>query len=385
MPRAALISFTTCSKHLNYGAVLHGYALQRYLARMGAESVVIDYVPRQLEGYSLKWPVLNARFLWRQPLLMVRYIVRWGFSTLANLRKYRKFRDFIASRMSATPRRYRERDLVGGALSEDGFSVFVCESDVIWKRRAKFPLDRGFFLAFPAADAARKVAYAPSLAAAPFDESEGEEVRAYLRTFAAVSCRERAGAEYLAALTGREVPWLVDPTLLLTAQDYAEIAVPPKERGYVLLYTCMKFNAGMVREARRYAEKLGKKLIEVGNYGIDRLVFGHKVVDDAGIEEWLGLFMCADAVICNSFHGICFSVLFEKPFFVFSRGGGDLRFENICEALGLEGRLVPRDGKIPLSAPHIDFLDVRCRLESLRACAHEFISGAVFGCREDRS
>lgn len=383
--KIALISFTTCSKHLNYGAVLHGYALQRYLARMGAESVVIDYVPRQLEGYSLKWPVLNARFLWRQPLLMVRYIVRWGFSTFANLRKLTKFRAFFSSRMSVTQRRYAERDLVGGALSDCGFDVFVCESDVIWKQRAKFPLDRGFFLAFPAADAARKVAYAPSLAAAPFDELEKEEVRTYLRTFAAVSCRERAGAEYLSALTGREVTWLVDPTLLLTAQDYAEIAVPPKERGYVLLYTCMKFNADMVREARRYAESLGKKLIEVGNYGIDRLVFGHKVVDDAGIEEWLGLFMNADAVVCNSFHGICFSVIFEKPFFVFSRGGGDLRFENICEALGLEGRLVPRDGKIPLSAPHIDFLDVRCRLESLRACAHEFISGAIFGCREDRS
>ena len=37
--KIALISFTTCSKHLNYGAVLHGYALQRYLARMGAEPV----------------------------------------------------------------------------------------------------------------------------------------------------------------------------------------------------------------------------------------------------------------------------------------------------------------------------------------------------------
>lgn len=382
--KIALISFTTCSKHLNYGAVLHGYALQRYLARMGAESVVIDYVPRQLEGYSLKWPVLNARFLWRQPLLMVRYIVRWGFSTFANLRKYRKFRDFIAFRMSATPRRYRERDLVGGALSDGGFDVFVCESDVIWKRRANFPIDRGFFLSFPAADAARKVAYAPSLAAAPFDDSERKTVCSFLESFAAVSCRERAGAEYLSALTGREVPWLIDPTLLLTAQDYVEIAIPPKESGYVLLYTCMKFNADMVREARRYAESLGKKLIEVGNYGIDRLVFGHKVVDDAGIEEWLGLFMNADAVVCNSFHGICFSVIFEKPFFAFSRGGGDLRFENICEALGLEGRLVPRDGRIPQFAPCIDFHDVRRRMEALRARAHEFISGAVLGCREDR-
>ena len=378
-PKVALISYTTHSKHFNYGAALHGYAFQRYLSERGCDATVVDYVPRELEGYHWKWPILNAGRLWRNPVLMLRYFVRWSYSARANLRKFRKFRAFLSSRMSVTPRRYHERDLVEGALSDGGFDVFVCESDVIWKHHARFPLDRGFFLAFPAADAARKVAYAPSLAAAPFDESERDAVRAHLATFAAVSCRERAGAEYLSALTGREVPWFVDPTLLLTARDYEEIAIPPKERGYVLLYTCMKFNANMVREARRYAEGLGKKLIEVGNYGIDRLVFGHKVVDDAGIEEWLGLFMHADAVVCNSFHGVCFSVIFEKPFFAFSRDGGDLRFENICEALGLEGRLVQRDGKIPADAPRVDFEGVRRRLEPLRARAESYIGRTMLG------
>ena len=59
-PSVATISYTTHSKHFNYGAVLHGWAFQRVLARMGCDAVVVDYVPRSLEGYSFKWPVANA-------------------------------------------------------------------------------------------------------------------------------------------------------------------------------------------------------------------------------------------------------------------------------------------------------------------------------------
>lgn len=129
----------------------------------------------------------------------------------------------------------------------------------------------------------------------------------------------------------------------------------------------------MVLEARKYARRLGKKIIEVGNYGINRLVFGHRTVDDAGIEEWLGLFANADAVVCNSFHGICFSVIFGKPFYAFGRGRGDPRFSNICDALGLSDRLLDRDGQIPATDREIDLADVNARLAILRRRSEEFI------------
>lgn len=369
----ALISYTTHSKHLNYGATLHGYALQQYLSARGMESTVVDYIPAELEGYSIGWPVCNARFLWRRPLLMVRYFLRWLISTAANRRKLCKFRKFLTENMRCTDRVYREKDLLDGALTESGFDTFVCESDVIWKKRRNRPLDRGFILDFPAAKKARRVAYAPSLASESLPSDEEARFREAILQFAAVSCREKSGAEYVSRLIGREVPWLLDPTLLLSASDYEKIAVRPKESGYVLLYTCMRFNRQMVREARKFAARQGKKLIEIGNYGVNRIVFGHKVVDDAGIEEWLGYFMNADAVICNSFHGICFSLVFGKPFFVFSRGKGDRRFENICEALGLEDRLLAADGVIPTDRDTLDFGPVNERLVPLKELAQSFV------------
>lgn len=377
-PAVATISFTTRSKHFNYGAVLHGWAFQQVLARRECGSVVIDYLPRRLEGYSFKWPVLNALRGWRHPLLIPRRVAQWLVSTRANLRKMEKFKAFRRARLVCTPCAYTEKSLLSAqAIEGCAPSVFVCEADVIWKRHERVAFDRGFYLDFPAAEGKRKVAYAPSVAKEPFPPDEERRFAEYLRGFDAVSARERAGAEYMSRITGCEVPWLLDPTLLLQADEYAAIAQPSGRSGYILLYTCMNANVNMVREAKRLAARTGKTLVEVGNYGINRFIFGHEVVDDAGIEEWLGLFMDADAVVCNSFHGICFSLIFNKPFYVFSRGGEDFRFENICEATGLSDRLLPTDGTIPLEDVPIDFADVARRLDPLREKSLRFIDENV--------
>ncbi len=375
-PRVATISFTTYSKHLNYGAVLHGWAFQRILERMGCRSAVIDYIPRNLDGYSLKWPFLSAGQ--RRFPSAVRFVVRWMFSLCANLCKYRKFETFYRTQLLRTARRYRERDLQdAGALAEEAFEVFVCESDVTWKKRPEAPFDRGFLLDFPATKGKTKVAYAPSLGTAPFSPEEEGVFAQAIGDFAAVATRERAGADYVGRLIGRPVPWVLDPTLLLAAADYEAIARPPQYDGYVLLYTCMRYNRKMVVEAKKYAKRLGKRLVEVGNYGVNRHLHGHTVIDDAGVEEWLGLFKGADAVICNSFHGICFSLIFHKPFYAFSRGAEDTRFANICEAAGLSDRLLESQGEIPDEASPVDFDAVEARLAPLRERSLEFIQREI--------
>ena len=142
----------------------------------------------------------------------------------------------------------------------------------------------------------------------------------------------------------------------------------------MLLYSSMIVTANMVREAKRRATRLGKPWVDVGNFGVNRLVFGHEVIDDAGVEEWLGLFMGADYVVCNSFHGICFSLVFEKPFFAFRRSDSDWRFTGICGELGLMDRLVDRDGRIPDDVPDVDYGRVRGGLKGHVSRSLEFIA-----------
>lgn len=378
MPNVAVVSYITHSRHLNYGATLHGWAFQQALKRMGCESVVIDYLPRSLKNHHFKWPILDTFRCWRRPAVFARRFLQWLYSTRANLRKWRKFERFVHSQLVVTPETYTEDSLVAAErLGDLDPAVFVAESDVIWKRSRRFGMDRGFFLDFPAAAGKRKVAYAPSLAKVGFEGEDGERFARYVRTFSAVSSRERAGAEVLAGILGRDVPWLLDPTLLLSAADYAAIARPAKRKGYVLLYSCMKFNANMVREAKRLATRLGKPLVEVGNFGANRLIFGHEVIDDAGIEEWLGLFMGADAVVCNSFHGICFSLVFRKQFFAFKRAEDDWRFTGICSELGLGPRLLERDGRIPDDVQDIDYRRINGILSGHVSRSLDFIENNI--------
>lgn len=370
----ATISYTTHSRHLNYGATLHGWAFQQILLRMGCSPVVIAYLARTLERHHFKWPVVDAICGWRNPIAMIRHTLQWLVSTCANLRKYKKFQRFISERLICTDTVYTEKGLSEtDAIPGCDDAVFVCEADVIWNCMATHGIDKGFFLDFPAAANHRKVAYAPTVSRKPFSFSDEAKFIKYLRSFDAVSAREREGARYIKYLTGLDVEWLVDPSLLLSADDYAAIAKPFGESGYILLYTCMKLNVNMVREARALAKRMGKKLVEVGNYGINRYLFGHTTIDDAGVEEWLGLFMGADMVICNSFHGICFSLIFKKPFFVFLRNENDWRFTGICEEFGLMDRLLSKDDKIPDVCPAIDFTETDRMLSELRKKAVEWI------------
>ncbi len=371
--KAAVISYSARSEHFNYGAILHGYAFKRVLSQLGCEAEVIDYVPQHLEGYHWRWPIFNAFRMWRSPVSAIRYALRWLCSLGANLRTANRIHRFLADELGVKDGPLTGRQLAADALADHGYDVFVCASDVIWRKRSGYPLDKGFFLDFPAAAASRRIAYAPSLR--PYDDPDVErELVRLAAPFAAVSARERIGAAYLSRLLGREIPHLLDPTLLLAGDDYAPLAKPPARKdAYVLLYMCMKHNGRMVRAAADWARRLGKRLVEVGHYGIDRLLYRHEVVDDAGVEEWLGLFRAADAVVCNSFHGICFAVLFKKPFYVFGRESDDPRFADLCETLGLGERLLPPDGTIPAETHPIDFAAVEARLAPLRARSLAFI------------
>ena len=131
----------------------------------------------------------------------------------------------------------------------------------------------------------------------------------------------------------------------------------------------------MVKEAIKYAQKKGKKLIEVSNWYVNKLYYNHTVKTDLGIEEFLGYFKNADEVICNAFHGLCFSVIFKKEFYLFIRDETDYRMQSITNALGLSSRLVLWSNRhIPTNVQKINYPEVYYRLAVHRKRSHLFIN-----------
>lgn len=86
------------------------------------------------------------------------------------------------------------------------------------------------------------------------------------------------------------------------------------------------------------------------------------------VEEWLGLYENASAVVTNSFHGTVFSLIFNKPFLSVHQTGKfenqNVRIDSLLEDFELKNRIFSGDFE-KLFAP-VDFENVNKRLEEIR-------------------
>lgn len=153
----------------------------------------------------------------------------------------------------------------------------------------------------------------PSASPASPDGME-EELRTYLESFSHLSVREPQGQGIVRDITGKDVPVVLDPTLLLERTDWAAAARDGGAgRGYILCY-CISRPDALAPYIRRLAEETGLPVVQL--CGVRQKVHPKaRCILSAGPAEFLGLFRDAAYVCTNSFHGTVFSVQFQKPFF----------------------------------------------------------------------
>nr|MCR5507331.1 polysaccharide pyruvyl transferase family protein [Lachnospiraceae bacterium] len=103
------------------------------------------------------------------------------------------------------------------------------------------------------------------------------------------------------------------PTFLLTKEQWSEVAVDPGIKGkYILLYIMQK-DETVYSYVREIKKKLNLPVVEISRYGY-KPEFVDKTLIDVGPAEFLGLFMNAEFICTNSYHGLVFSLVFEKEF-----------------------------------------------------------------------
>lgn len=364
--KVGIISINKYSKHLNYGAALHSYAFQHYLDKHGIDNVIIDYLPRFMKHYSMKYPVIS-----RQPKEQIRRSLFWLVSFFPNIIKYNKFMRFFKEHYRSTKCQYDE-ELLANALLD--FDTVVCESDVIWSPHSTQGFDNGFFCNLPSMRGKNKISYAACIGYTHFSEKRQQRFAELLENFDAISVREIQGTEFTQQYTDKKVYNVLDPTLLLDAEDYEDLVKPPKEQGYVLVYNCLKNNKKMVRDAKKTAARLGLKVIEVSVYYYN--FYLDNVKTTAGIEEFLGYFKHASYVFTNAFHGVCFSLIFKKDFYTYARGTKDSRVTSILHLLGLDSKFLQNDQELP-EIESIDYDSVYEHLNRERKNSQDFLFQAL--------
>lgn len=384
------VGILTLPLSINYGGILQAYALQTVLERLGHETVVINR--------NILWTVPG----WKLPLI---HAVRRAGRVLtgkdidihkeishnnAVLSRSRYTAMFVSSHIrTVTVERYSD-------LSERMFDAIVVGSDQIWRPKYFYADIRDAYLHFARKWQIRRVAYAASFGTDEWEYTPEQTAAcaALAGRFDAVSVREDGAVELCRSRLGVDSVRLLDPTLLLDAEDYVSLLSPADRSRYARLCSVSSgrlfayFLDGLPQK-HSFAERAGSEwglspfslqqpaeagsgISSVTTPGVPAGILG-EWTPQPPVEDWIGAFLKADAVVTDSFHGCIFSMIFRKPFIVIgNKERGMSRFVSLLSLLGLEDRLVESaDG--PLPGPDVDFAPAYERLRGLRRESLDFL------------
>lgn len=346
----------------NYGAMLQAFALRYVLRREGAEADVINYSTDYTSGLSPLRKTIHHCWL------LSRYV--FGYRSRLN-----KARNFRIARMGV------DKSYLAKKICEvphlESFDRFVVGSDQVWN--LKITNDPVFRLTF-AKESQKKFSYAASLGNDIIEKSDESTYKKSLSSFKGISVRESSGVNALASI-GIKAQHVLDPTLLLSAEDWVnglELASTRNiDEKYVFCYVLPgnATSAGTVREARKLAKLKGLKLIVVGEREHHKL-FDNAYKTDVGVEEFVNYIKDAEFVVTNSFHGTCFSIIFNKEFYttILPNNKRNSRIVELLAPLRLEDRILDLSiNSTKEEGDTINYKDVSQNLALLKLKSMDFV------------
>lgn len=364
------IAIITINDNNNYGNRLQNYALQQYLFnKIKIERVdTIWYDPKY--KYMSQVDIIS----WKT---WIKYIINWK-----NQRDYLK-KEFLKDNIRMyniakftkkikTKLEFKIRD----NLSRE-YDYFITGSDQVWNPNFWSKKDNHAnirFLKFVPKE--KRIAYATSIAIPKIPKDKEQFFKDSLNEMKSISMREKAGADLVKKLTGREVPVLIDPTILLSKEEWQKIELKPEwysGEKYILTY--------FLGNPSPVIEKIAKK----NNWKIYNLMDKDNFdLYTSRVEEFVYLIDHAQLIATDSFHACVFSILMGTPFLVVNRqqkGMADMtsRIDTLLELFGYNDRYIV-NGKCELSDKEIlnmDFSNVKSIQEREIKRSTEYMNKAL--------
>ena len=308
----------------NFGGALQAYALQSAVRNVcKVEVEIIDY-----KNWFIRFTDTVRLF----PITTKISEFKSGMVTMGKrFQRIKKFRAFINHNTQLT------RGYASGwelKMHSPGCDKYICGSDQIWNPYLTFGAASAYFLDF-VERREDKIAYAPSFGTSHPGKYFQNKIGKYLSSFDTLSVRERDGAAFIKEVTGKEAVQLIDPTFLLSKEEWEEVASKPVVKGKYMLLYIMQQDEQMYEYARKIKEQKGLKLIEISRYGY-KPDFVDKVLVDVGPAEFISLFKNAEYICTNSYHGFVFSLIFEKNFCLIPCKRFRSRIRNLAELLNIK-------------------------------------------------
>lgn len=257
------------------------------------------------------------------------------------------------------------------------YDAVIVGSDQVW-RPDYGPHIQDFFFADVKDKELTRFSYAASFGNdnPAFTEKEVRVCGEAVKKFKAVSVREDTGLKVFEKFDWKldtEVRVVLDPTFLLSKDDYNTLLLHTKDnsKGKLFSYVLNKTS-----EKNKIVDYLIKE-IGVEEYSISNIQSENSFLPS--VEEWLIAIRDAVFVVTDSFHGMVFSVIFNKPFIVVpNKQRGYTRFSDFLNGVGLPNRIVEDVNTTKdVLKKEIDFQLLNIKLNALRTSSLAFINSQI--------
>ena len=345
---------------INYGSILTYYALYKTIEDCGYRCLLIN-------KHTNLW---DERF--------------YDKKSLAN-------RFFISEKFNRSRVRKDSKDWFD---LNNYCDAFVVGSDIVWKYTLPPRVGYHFFLDF-AEDNKKKIAYAPSFGGDWLGKEQStRKAKYYLERFDYISCRENEGAEILSNTFGVSGKQVMDPVFLVPRETYDELTYKSKKtlpESYICSYIL-----GPGKEKRSLLLLLQKicgnidliNIVNAANEEKGSDLLNLKTETNLSVYDWLNYIKNCKIYIGDSFHGICYSIIFRKNFILVRNrvSPSRCRFDTLLALCGLENRSIYADEDIserPDLLEDIDYNAVYERLTPLINDSREWLKNALSSEKEN--
>lgn len=285
------IGILTFPKAINYGTALQAAALYKILSKRSGDVFFVDHKCDAIERSNSIFDLRSAA----NPKYTLAHLLNLDIA----LKRRKNFSDFQQKNMRFSDAPFTDYDIV------------VAGSDQIWNYNLTGDDYKTFFLDFTNGKT-KKAAYAGSFGLSKLDDNRKESIAALLSDFDFLSVREEQAAKIIDSLISKKPPVVVDPTLLLTKNDWEQLADKKQGNGFIFVYTVFNDDA-LWNFAHSMSEKTGLPIKTISYSRLHRN--DAQISFTAGPAQWLDCMLNASVVITNSFHGTAFSVNFHKDFY----------------------------------------------------------------------
>lgn len=334
------IAILTFHRAYNCGAMLQAWALKTVLERMGhkVEFPICNHV-----GESGRWAV-GWRKWPRNFLGFSHSLLRCLVYNLASI----PGEDILRRRF----KNFRKHELPERVCSIEDLSnlydAIIVGSDQVWSS-THTGNDAALFFGENLPKNVKKIAYSVSYGDKCISDERLRRVALATNNFDYVSARESLVSNQLKCVMSKNIPVTLDPTLLLTKNDYRHFKWKKPKSSYLFMYT-LDTNSFFVESARRIAKQLKVKAIIAPMYQKSRFGAPSGLTYGISPDLLISYVANADYVVSHSFHGTVLPILFNKPFLSLRLEKEDMnkpsRVGTLLELTGSMDRLITPDVSI---------------------------------------